>query len=77
MNQQKMLKRSYNGGWEKVITSDEAWFYLRVCRGKRELQYISREQKRCDAVAFESLAHPQGINGVGWFISKWADEAYY
>ncbi|KAF2885205.1 hypothetical protein ILUMI_20961 [Ignelater luminosus] len=56
-----MYMRLKNGGWKNVITSDEAWFYLRTCRGKREVQYISREQKRCDAAVFESVAHPQGI----------------
>ncbi|KAF2903133.1 hypothetical protein ILUMI_03050 [Ignelater luminosus] len=63
MTQQKrlMYMRLKNGGWKNVITSDEAWFYLRTCRGKREVEYISREQKRCDAAIFESVAHPQGI----------------
>ena len=38
----KMLNKSK---WKNVITTDEAWFYITNCNGKRRIQYVSRDQK--------------------------------
>ncbi len=32
-----------NQKWRKVITTDEAWFYVNEFNGKRRIQYISRD----------------------------------
>ena len=33
------------GQWRKYVTTDEAWFYVDESSGKRELQYVSRDER--------------------------------
>lgn len=40
-----LYKSLNNGKWQKYITTDEAWFYLSNCNGKRGIQYVSRSEK--------------------------------
>lgn len=47
--------------WEKVITSDEAWFYLTDTGRRRSIQYISRDAKRSDAEVQVHVQHPRGV----------------
>lgn len=47
--------------WKKVVTSDEAWIYLRESQGKRSVQYITSEQRRCDAEVDPRVNWPKGV----------------
>lgn len=47
--------------WRNYITSDEAMFYVQHVNGKRDIQYLKKEEKRSTAVPFEHKAHPKGI----------------
>ncbi len=47
--------------WTKVITSDEAWFYLSDTNQKTKVQYMSRGQKRSEMEVFTKASHPKGV----------------
>lgn len=47
--------------WKKVITTDEAWFYLTNKKGKRNVQYISRQENRSQCEHYTKESHPKGI----------------
>jgi transposase len=47
--------------WTKLVTSDEAWFYLDSTSRKTKLQYLSRGQKRTSLETFTSKSHPKGV----------------
>ena len=47
--------------WMKVITSDEAWFYITGKQCQRSIQYISREKRRKDAATRSHVQHPVGV----------------
>lgn len=64
---EKRYKRSWplyrklrKGRWKKFITSDEAFFYLHGNYGERQVQYISRHEKRSMAQTFSTKTHPKG-----------------
>jgi hypothetical protein len=40
-----LYKMLNNQKWKNVITTDEAWFYMSDCNGKRRIHYVSRDQK--------------------------------
>jgi hypothetical protein len=45
----------------KVVTSDEAWVYLRESQGKRDVQYITKSQRRGDAEVNPRANWPVGL----------------
>ena len=45
-NLYRLLKKNR---WMKVVTCDEAWFYLKDSRGKTSIQYLRANQKRNQA----------------------------
>ena len=47
--------------WRRVITCDEAWFYLRTSQGKRGIQYLKLSQKRSEAEVQPHQQHPKGV----------------
>ena len=47
--------------WRKVVTSDEAWFYLTRMQGKRTVQYLKHGQSRSDAEVQPQQLHPKGV----------------
>ena len=47
--------------WKKVITTDEAWFYLVNIERKTKIQYISRFQNRSVCETFIRETHLKGI----------------
>ena len=48
-------------GLERLVTSDEAWFYLRGTEGKREIQHLNPGETRRDAEVLPVKNHPQGV----------------
>jgi len=56
-----MYRRLRENRWRKVITTDEAWFYLTNCNGKTRIQYISREKTRSVCEPYISQSHPKGF----------------
>ena len=47
--------------WRKVITSDEAWFYLKNSQEKRSVQYLKFGQKRKEAEVLPQVSHPKCV----------------
>jgi len=47
--------------WQKVITTDEAWFYLDNTSEQTKVQYISRGQKRSSLQSTTKSPHPKGV----------------
>lgn len=35
-----------NQKWRKIVTTDEAWFYVNNCNGKRRIHYVSRDNSK-------------------------------
>ena len=51
-----------NGKWRKYVTTDEAWFYVNETGGKREIQYVSRDNKDPQLECFTRReAHAKGV----------------
>lgn len=51
------LKKEYR----KIITGDEAWFYINDGSGQRSIQYISRSQNRSDCTPFRRASNSKGV----------------
>ena len=49
------------GRHERIVTSDEAWFYLEDSNGKRDVQYIKQDQTRKTADVISKVMHKKGI----------------
>ena len=47
--------------WRKVLTTDEAWFYLAQKKRQTRVQYRSRGQKRSELDVFTKQSHPKGV----------------
>jgi hypothetical protein len=47
--------------WKKVVTTDEAWFYLVNKDRKTRVQYISRDQNRSVCETFTHESYPKGV----------------
>ncbi len=65
---EKRMKRSWpmylrlrGQRWQKIITTDEAWFYLVNIDRKTRCQYISRGQNRSVCETFIQESHPKGV----------------
>ena len=65
---EKRYKRSWNlyrllrkNRWMKVVTCDEAWFYLKDSRGKTSIQYLRANQKRNQAEVLTRVTHSKGV----------------
>ena len=65
---EKRYKRSWNlyrllrkNRWKKVVTCDEAWFYLKDSRGQTSIQYLKADQKRNEAEVLTQVTHSKGI----------------
>ena len=48
-------------GIDRVITSDEAWFYVTVKGGRRRIQHLRLHNKRQDAEVYTVKSHSIGI----------------
>jgi hypothetical protein len=40
-----LYKTLNNQKYKKLVTTDETWFYMTNCNGKRRIQYVSHDQK--------------------------------
>lgn len=57
-----LYKKLNNGKWRNYITTDEAWFYMSNCNGKRRIQYVSRDIKNPKLEVFQRReAHSKGF----------------
>ena len=56
-----MYLRLRKDRWKKVVTSDEAWFYLLKTQGKTRVQYLKMSQKRSEAELQPAESHPKGL----------------
>ena len=61
-----LYMRLKKNGWKKVVTSDEAWFYLTRMQGKRTVQYLKFGQKRDEAEVQPQQQHPKGF--MVWIV---------
>jgi lambda repressor-like predicted transcriptional regulator len=56
-----LYRKLKNDKWKRIITTDEAWFYLSDCGGKRNVQYLKKNQTRKDADLVLHQQFPRGI----------------
>ena len=56
-----LKKKLKNFGIERVVTSDEAWFYIPGSQGKQEIQHLPKNKKRADADVTVKRSHPKGL----------------
>ena len=57
----QMYRRLRGQRWTKVITTDEAWFYLVNINRKTRVQYISRDQTKSVCDTFVEESHTKGV----------------
>lgn len=50
-----------NDQWKNIITSDEAMFYCLNTNEKRDVQYLTPDQKRSSAEPFTHRSHPPSL----------------
>jgi hypothetical protein len=51
-NKSLPLYKKLKSNWEKIVTTDEAWFFMSDGHGKRDIQYVSKNEKAPELECF-------------------------